>query len=259
MFSSKKLCAALVAASLLSAPALAESIKVNGKTIDASLFDAFMAQQKREGVADTPELRMAVREELIRRELLMQEAQKKKFDKNPDVLAGAELARQGLVIQAFLNDYVKSHAVDEKKLRANYEKINAAMGKTEYKAQHILVADEKTATDIIAQLKKGGKFADLAKKHSVDPGSKERGGELGWAPASSYVPGFAEALKQLKKGSYTQTPVKTDFGYHVVFLEDTRPLVPPAFERVKPELQLRAQNELVDELIKDLRSKAKVE
>ncbi len=259
MFPSKKLCAALVAASLLSAPTLAESIKVNGKTIDASLFDAFMAQQKREGVADTPELRMAVREELIRRELLMQEAHKKKFDKNPDVVAGAELARQGLVIQAFLNDYVKSNTIDEKKLRANYEKINAAMGKTEYKAQHILVQDEKTAKDIIAQLKKGSKFADLAKKHSSDPGSKDRGGELGWAPANAYVPAFSDALKKLKKGTYTQTPIKTEFGYHVVFLEDTRPLVPPAFERVKPELQMRAQNELVDELIKDLRSKAKVE
>ena len=259
MFSSKKLCAALVAASLLSAPALAESIKVNGKTIDANLFDAFMTQQKREGVTDTPELRMAVREELIRRELLMQEAQKKKIDKNPEVLAGAELARQALVIQAFLNDYVKSHPIDEKTLRANYEKINASMGKTEYKVQHVLVADEKTATDIIAQLKKGGKFADLAKKHSIDPGSKERGGDLGWAHATAYVPTFAEALKQLKKGTYTQTPVKSDYGYHVIFLEDTRPLVPPAFERVKPELQVRAQNELVEELLKDLRSKAKVQ
>ena len=112
---------------------------------------------------------------------------------------------------------------------------------------------------MIAQLKKGGKFADLAKKHSIDPGSKERGGELGWAPANAYVPAFAEVLKQLKKGAYTQAPVKTDFGYHVIFLEDTRPLVPPAFERVKPELQMRAQNELVDELLKDLRAKAKVE
>ncbi len=260
MLKSSKLGAALVVASFLCAPVMAaETIKVNGQTISPLLYNSFINEQKNSGVAETPELSLAVREELIRRELLMQEAKKKKLDQGDDILGRVELAKQAVIIQALLADYVKTHPVDEKKLRENYNKINQALGKEEYKALHILVQDEKTANDIIDQLKKGGKFADLAKKYSMDPGSKETGGALGWAPASNYVPTFAEALTQLKKGNYTPKPVKSDFGYHVIFLEDTRPLTPPDFERVKPELQMRAQQELVDEYIKDLRAKAKVE
>ena len=260
MLKTSKLCAALFATSLLCAPVLgAETIKVNGQTISPLLYNSFINEQKNSGVAETPELRIAVQEELIRRELLMQEAKKKKLDQGDDILGRVELAKQAVIIQALLADYVKTHPVDEKKLRDNYKKLNQALGKDEYKALHILVQDEKTANEVIEQLKKGGKFADLAKKYSMDPGSKETGGALGWAPSANYVPPFAEALAKLKKGTYTQKPVQSNFGYHVIFLEDTRPLTPPDFERVKPELQMRAQQEMVDEYIKDLRAKAKVE
>lgn len=259
MFKPSKLCVALLASALLSAPALSQTIKVNGKSISPLLYDSFMNEQKNTGVPETPELKNAIREELIRRELLMQEAQKKKIDQSADILGRIELAKQAVIIQAFLTDYVKTHPITEKKLKANYKKFNQALGKTEYKALHILVEDQAKAQNVIEQLKKGEKFADLAKKYSLDPGSKEMGGALGWSPASNYVPSFADALGKLKKGTYTQKPVQSDFGYHVIFLEDTRPLTPPDFERVKPELEMRAQQEMVDELIKDLRAKAKVE
>ena len=226
MLKPSALAALLVAGSLISAPALAEKLVVNGQTIPQSVFDAFAAEQKAQGAADSPELQKAIREELVRREVLSQEAKKKGIDKKPEVAGQIELARQAVLIRAFLADYVKSHPVSEDKLKKDYETIKGNLGSTEYKARHILVEKEDDAKAIIGRLDKGEKFAELAKQ-SKDPGSKDNGGELNWSSPSSYVKPFGEALGKLKKGEYTKQPVKTDFGYHVIQLDDSRPLNAP--------------------------------
>ena len=260
MLKTSRLAALLIAGALISAPAFAQSkafATVNGQAIPQSVYDAFVAEQKAQGTPDTPELQNAVKEELIRREILAQEAKKKGLDKKGNIQGQVELAKQAVLIRAFLSDYVAAHPISEAQLKAEYEVIKTNLGTTEYKARHILVADEEEAKGIIAKLDKGEKFSELAKV-SKDPGSKDKGGELGWSSPNSYVKPFGEALGKLKKNEYTKTPVKSDFGYHVIMLEDSRPASPPPFEQVKPQMQQRAAQQQVEQLVKELRGKAKV-
>ena len=261
MLKLSRLASLLVVATIASAPALAENkaafATVNGQAIPQYVYDAFAAEQKAQGAPDSPELKNAVKEELVRREILVQEAKKKGLDKKPDMLGQMELAKQAVLIRAFLSDYVKANPISEDRLKAEYEGIKANLGTTEYKVRHILVEKEDDAKAIIAKLEKGEKFSELAKQ-SKDPGSKEKGGELGWSSPSSYVKPFGEALAKLKKGEYTKAPVHTDFGYHVIQLDDSRPLTPPPYDQVKQQLQQRAGQQQVETLVKDLRAKAKV-
>lgn len=272
------LAAALIAGSLISLPvfaadeAAASAAKpaatkaksagvfatVNGVAIPQSAADAFISEQKAQGAPEGPELRNAVREELIRRELLAQEAKKKGLDKQPTVATQAELARQAIYVRAFIQDYVKKHPISDEALKADYDKIKAQLGGSEYKTRHILVEKEDEARAIIAKLKSGAKFEDLAKQ-SKDPGSKDNGGDLGWGSPANYVKPFAEALSKLQKGKFTETPVKTEFGYHVILQEDARPLTPPPFDAIKPQLAQRAQQQQIEKMVNDLRAKAKVE
>ncbi|WP_153111391.1 peptidylprolyl isomerase [Propionivibrio limicola] len=255
-----KLAAALFVGATLSATVSAADpfVTVNGVAISQATANVFMAEQKSQGAPDTPELKKAVREELIRRELLIQEAKKAGVDKKPEVAAQAEAARQALFIRAYVQDYIKKHPVSDAQLKADYERIKAQLGSTEYKARHILVKTEDEAKAIIASLKKGGKFDELAKQ-SVDPGTKENGGDLGWASSGNFVKPFAEALTGLSKGKYTETPIKTDFGFHVIQLDDTRPLNAPAFDEVKPRLLQQAQAQMITKMVEGLRAKAKVQ
>ena len=260
MLKTSRLAALLIAGAIISAPAFAQSktfATVNGQAIPQSVYDAFVAEQKAQGTPDTPELQNAVKEELIRREILAQEAKKKGLDKKGNIQGQVELAKQAVLIRAFLSDYVAAHPISEAQLKAEYEVIKTNLGTTEYKARHILVADEEEAKGIIAKLDKGEKFSELAKV-SKDPGSKDKGGELGWNSPNSYVKPFGEALAKLKKNEYTKTPVKSDFGYHVIMLEDSRPANPPPFEQVKQQMQQRAAQQQVEQLVKELRGKAKV-
>ncbi len=260
-----KLAAALLVSALVSAPAFAvEKAKgkafatVNGTAIQQATADAFMAEQKAQGAPDSPELQAAVREELIRRELLAQEAKKMGLDKKPDITAQAELSRQAVFVRAYLQQYAKAHPISDEQLKDDYNKVTAQLGGTEYKARHVLVENEDDAKAIIANLKKGAKFEELAKQ-SKDPGSKENGGDLGWSSAASYVKPFGDALAKLEKGKYTETPVKSEFGYHVILLEDSRPLTPPPFEQIKPQMAQRAQQQQIEKMVGELRAKAKVE
>lgn len=262
MLKLSRLAALLVAGAIVSAPVLAADkgkafATVNGQPIPQSVYDAFVAEQKAQGTPDSPELQNAVKEELVRREILAQEAKKKGLDKKGDIQGQVELAKQAVLIRAFLSDYVKANPVSEAQLKAEYELIKANLGNTEYKARHVLVEKEDDAKAIIVKLDKGEKFSELAKQ-SKDPGSKDKGGELGWSSPTAYVKPFGEALTKLKKGEYTKTPVKSDFGYHVIQLDDSRPMTPPPFEQVKPQLQQRASQQQIENLLKDLRAKAKV-
>ncbi len=261
MYKLSRLAALLVAGAIVSAPALAQNkgafATVNGQAIPQSVYDAFVAEQKAQGAPDSAELQNAVKEELVRREILAQEAKKKGLDKKANIQGQIELAKQAVLIRAFLTDYVQAHPISDAQLKAEYELIKNNLGSTEYKSRHVLVEKEDDAKAIIAKLDKGEKFSELAKQ-SKDPGSKDKGGELGWSSPNAYVKPFAEALGKLKKGEYTKTPVKSDFGYHVIQLDDSRPLNPPAFDQVKPQLQQRANQQQVENLVKELRAKAKV-
>ncbi|KAB2917432.1 MAG: peptidylprolyl isomerase [Dechloromonas sp.] len=255
-----RLAALLVAGAIISVPALAQNktyATVNGQPIPQSVYDAFISEQKAQGAQDGPELQNAVREELIRRELLSQEAKKKGLDKKGTVPGQIELAKQAVLIRAYLTDHVRSNPITEERLKAEYEGIKANLGSTEYKARHVLVEKEDEAKAIIAKLEKGEKFSELAKQ-SKDPGSRDNGGELGWNSPAAYVKPFGEALTKLKKGEYTKAPVKSDFGYHVIQLDDSRPSNPPPYEQVKQQLQQRAGQQQIEQLVKDLRAKAKI-
>jgi peptidyl-prolyl cis-trans isomerase C len=259
---------AVLALALAGTPAFAKDVKekkadkgvavVNGKSIPTNRADALMIAQLNQGQPDTEDLRRAVREELVRREVLAQEAQKKGLDKKAEVQAQMELARQGVLIGAYLQDYARQNPVTDDLLRKEYDSIRTALGDKEYRARHILVEKEDEAKAIIEKFKKGEKFEELAKQ-SKDPGSKERGGDLGWSNAASYVKPFADALTKLEKGQYTETPVKSDFGWHVILLEDSRALQAPDFESVKPQLAQRLQQQQVEAHILSLRAKAKVD
>lgn len=231
---------------------------VNGVKISPARADAMIAEQKAQGTADSEELQKQVREELIRREVLGQEARKKGFDKKADIITQMDLARDAVLIRAYIQDYVKSHPVSDSEVKAEYDKIVKALGNKEYRARHVLVEKEDDAKAIIEKLKKGDKFEDLAKQ-SKDPGSKDKGGDLGWGPPSNYVKPFGDALVGLQKGKYTDKPVKTDFGYHVIRLDDVRDMKVPTLEESKPGLQQRLQQQAVQKHIMELREKAKVE
>ena len=231
---------------------------VNGKAIPKIRADVLIAGQAAQGQTDSPELRKAVTEELVRREVLTQESIKKGFDKKPEVQGQVDLARQGVLIGAYLNDYVRTHPVTDDQVKAEYENIKAKLGNKEYKARHILVEKEDEAKAIIERLKKGEKIEDLA-KDSKDPGSKERGGDLGWANPGSFVPPFSAAMIKLEKGKFTETPVKSDFGWHVIQLEDTRELKLPGMDEAKAQITQQLTQRMVQKHIDDLRAKAKVD
>jgi len=263
MLKLSRLAALLVAGAIVSAPALAAEkgkafATVNGQPISQTVYNAFISEQQAQGAPDSPELKDAIKEELVRREILAQEAKKKGMDKTPNIQGQIELAKQAVLIRAYLSEYVKANPISEAQLKAEYELIKTNLGSTEYKSRHVLVEKEEDAKAIISKLEKGEKFSELAKQ-SKDPGSKDKGGDLGWSSPAAYVKPFGEALTKLKKGEYTKTPVKSDFGYHVIQLEDSRPATPPPFEQVKQQLQQRASQQQVENLVKELRGKAKVD
>jgi peptidyl-prolyl cis-trans isomerase C len=232
-------------AAFIALPAFAQTVAtVNGTAIPQARADVLIAEQKAQGAPDSDQLRNAVKEELIRREVLAQEA-RKKGSKSRATQAQIELARQAVLIRAYLQDFVKAHPVSDADVKAEYDKIKSQLGDKEYKARHILVEKEEDAKAIIAKLDKGEKFEELAKQ-SKDPGSKDKGGDLGWANPAGFVKPFAEALTKLEKGKYTTTPVKTDFGYHVIKLEDSRALKAPAFDEVKGQLKQRLEQQRVE-------------
>jgi peptidyl-prolyl cis-trans isomerase C len=248
---------ALIAATAI--PAMAQNIAVvNGKPIPSSRADVMVKQLASQGQADTPQLRSAVKDELINREILMQEADKQGLNSSADVKAQLELARQSIVIRSLIGDFVKKHPVSDDDIKAEYDKFRAQAGDKEYHVRHILVDNEDLAKSIIAKLKAGTKFEDLAKQ-SKDPGSAANGGDLDWATPASFVKPFSDAMVGLKKGEITETPIKTQFGYHVIRLDDVRPAKVPTLEEVKPQITEALQQRKLQAYQEELRKKAKIQ
>jgi peptidyl-prolyl cis-trans isomerase C len=241
--------------------ALAQNIAiVNGKAVPKSRVDALIEQATRGGQQQrTPELEQQARDEVVMREIFMQEAEKRGLAASAEYKSKMEFARQQILIGELFADYQKKHPVSDTDAKAEYEKIKAANAGTEYRARHILVEDEKEAVDLIGKIKGGANFEELAKKHSKDPGSGAKGGDLDFANPSSFVPEFSQALVALKKGEMTEKPVKTQFGWHVIKLEDTREAQFPSFDEVKPQLVQRLQQQRIIALRDELRAKAKTD
>jgi peptidyl-prolyl cis-trans isomerase C len=207
-----------------------------------------------QGQPDTPELRNAIREELNTRELLAREAKKKGLDKNTDVKTQMELASQTVLVRDFVSDWVKDNPASDAALRKEYDTIKSQIGDKEYKVRHILVEKEDDAKDIIASLQKGEKFEKLAER-SKDPGSKDKGGDLDWNAPGNFVKPFSDAMVATPKGKFTAQPVQTQFGWHVIMVEDIRDAKVPGFDEVKPQLQQRMQAQMLDQYFKELRAK----
>ncbi|MDB5881982.1 MAG: Peptidylprolyl isomerase [Ramlibacter sp.] len=251
-----------VAAAFLcaAAPAMAQNVAiVNGKPVPKSRVDTLASQLTKAGRPVTPEMQTQLKEEVVAREVFMQEAQKRGLDGTEDFKSQLELARQTLLIRELFADYQKTNPVTDAEIKGEYDKFVAANGGKEYHARHILVEKEDEAKAIIASLKKGGKFDEIAKKQSKDPGSGANGGDLDWANAASYVPEFSTALVKLNKGQTTDVPVKSQFGWHVIRLDDVRQAQLPKLEEVKPQIAQQLQQQKLAKFQEDLRGKAKVE
>ena len=240
-------------------PVMAQNIAtVNGKPIPSSRADLMVKQAASQGQADSADLRKMVKEELITREVLVQEADKLGLGNTAEVRNQLEIARQSLVIRALVGDFVKKHPISDADVKAEYDRFKATAGDKEYRARHILVEKEEDAKAIIAKLKTGAKFEDLAKQ-SKDPGSAANGGDLDWASPASFVKPFSDAMVALQKGAHTETPVKTQFGYHVIKLEDVRAAKVPTLEEVKPQITESLQQKKLQEYQQELKAKAKIQ
>ncbi|HKU48059.1 MAG TPA: peptidylprolyl isomerase [Burkholderiales bacterium] len=232
---------------------------VNGVAIPQARADLMVLQQQARGTPDSAELRDMVREELVNRELIAQEAQRAGITKQAEVQTQVELARQEIVVSAYLRDWTRRNPITDADVQKEYDRAKAAHGDKEYRARHILVATEDEAKALIAQLKKGGKFDDLASKNSKDSGSATRGGDLDWNVPATYDKQFSDAMVKLEKGKYTEAPVKTRFGFHIIQLDDVRPAKFATLAEVKPRIQQALVQNKIQELVKGLRAKAKVE
>ena len=253
---------ALAIALLLPAalPAWAQNIAiVNGKPVPKARMETLLLQATRSGQAVTPEMEKQARDQLVLREIFAQEAEKRGIGASREFRAQMELARQSLLIRELFEDHKRKNPITDAAAKAEYDKFKAQAAGTEYRARHILVDQEAEAKALIAQIKGGAKFEDLAKAKSKDTGSAEQGGDLDFAKPESYVPEFGGALQKLKKGEMTDVPVKSQFGYHIIRLEDTREASFPAFDEVKAQLKQRMEQQKLQQYQESLRSKAKTD
>jgi len=250
----------LAMTAMVALPAFAQNVAtVNGKPIPASKVDQMVKQVVAQGKAtDSPQLRELIKKDLIGREVLLQEADKQGVGSRADVKNAIDNARQSIMINAMLSDYVKKHPVTDAEIKAEYDKFKAQTGDKEYHARHILVGTEDEAKQIIAKLKGGAKFEDLAKQ-SKDPGSAANGGDLDWASPASFVPEFSKAMTSLQKGQVTETPVKTQYGYHVIKLDDVRAAKVPSLDEVKQQIAESLQQKRVAAFRDQLMAKAKIQ
>ena len=250
---------AAAAFTCLSISASAQNIAiVNGKAVPTSRAEALKQQVARSGRPITPEVEGQIKEEVIAREIFMQEAQKRGLDATEDYKAQIELARQTILIRELFAEFQKTAAVTDDDVQAEYDKFVAANGGKEYRARHILVETKEQAEAILASLKKGGKFEDIAKKQSKDPGSGANGGDLDWAAPGNYVKEFSEAMVALKKGEVS-APVQSQFGFHIIRLDDVREAQLPKLEDVKPQIVQQMTQQRMATFQQELRAKAKVE
>ncbi len=251
----------LTALAVLSmAGAMAQNVAVvNGKPVPTARVEALKQQVERSGRPVTPDMMQQIKEEVVTREIFMQEARRLGLESRADYRNQLELARQTLLIRELFAEFQKKNPVTDAEVKAEYDKFVAAKGGKEYRARHILVEKEDEAKALIEQIKKGAKFEDLAKKNSKDPGSGANGGDLDWANAGSYVPEFSQAMVKLAKGQMAESPVKSQFGFHIIRVDDIRDAQLPKLDEVKPQIAQQLQQDKLSRFQDELRSKARIQ
>ena len=259
-------CGSILLCASLAAPLVAHAQNiaiVNGKAVPKSRFDAFIKQVQAQAAAQgqqlPPDLDNRVRDKIVLDEIFTQEAEKRGLAATAEYKLQMEQARQAVLTQALRTDYAKTHPVTDTEVKAEYDKFKAQSAGTEYRARHILVEKEDEAKALIAQIKGGASFEELAKKNSKDPGSGANGGDLDFAAPSAYVPEFSQAMVKLKKGEMTAEPIKSQFGYHIIKLDDTREAQFPPLDEVKAQLKQRMEQQRLAAYVDEIRTKAKTD
>lgn len=232
---------------------------VNGKPVPTERAEALKSQIARQGQPVTPDLERQVKDEVVLREIFLQEAERRGLPASENYKQQMELARQALLIRELFADFQKNNPVTDAEIQAKYAEFKAQSSGKEYRARHILVEKEDLAKKLIADLKRGAKFEDLAKKNSKDPGSAKNGGDLDWSTADRYVPEFSDAMVKLDKGQVTPQPVKSQFGFHVIKLEETRDAQLPSMEELKPQIEQALAQQKMAKFREDLRNSAKTD
>ena len=232
---------------------------VNGVQIPRNRLDIVLRQQTARGAQDNEQLRTQLREALINNELLIQEANRTGLAKKPEVQQQIDLVRQEVIANAVVAEYVRTHPIGDADVQKEYDRARSQTGDREYKARHVLVSTEDDAKSVLADLKKGLKFDDVAQKRSLDEGSRPKGGDLDWNVPSNFDKAFADAIVKLEKGKMTDAPVRSRFGFHIIQLDDVRPVNFPPLAQVSQQIQQRLVAQKVDSLIRELRGKAKIE
>jgi peptidyl-prolyl cis-trans isomerase C len=232
---------------------------VNGVPIPRQRLDLVVRQQMARGAPDNEQLRAQVREALINNELLNQEANRSGIAKRPEVLQQLDITRQEVIANAVVSEHLRVSPVSDADVQKEYERAKAQTGDREFKARHILVATEEDAKSVLAELKKGGKFEEVAQKRSLDEGTRPKGGDLDWNVPSNFDKAFADAMVKLEKGKMTEAPVRSRFGFHIIQLDDVRAGRFPSLAEVKPRIQQQLTQARIEELVKGLRAKAKIE
>ena len=254
------LTATATACLLTTLPALAQNVAiVNGKAVPSSRVEMLAREIAASGRPITPDLQSRIKTEVIAREIFMQEAEGKGLNGSEEYKAKIELARQAILIQQLFDDYRKTHPVTDADIQAEYARYVAASGGKEYHARHILVESENEAKALIAQIKKGAKFEEVARKSSKDAGSGSNGGDLDWANAGSYVKEFSTGMVALKKGQMTDAPVRSQFGYHIIRLDDVRDAQVTPLEQMRPQIAQQLEQQRLTAYQQELRDKAKVQ
>jgi peptidyl-prolyl cis-trans isomerase C len=241
------------------APATGPVATVNGVAIPRQRLELIVREQTARGVKDGEQLRAQARDLLINNELLFQEGNRNGMAKKPEVQQQLEISRRQVIANAVLNEYLRANPVSDADIQKEYDRAKAQTGEREYRARHILVANEADAKAVLADLKKGVKFEELAQKKSLDEGTRPKGGDLDWNVPGNFDKAFSEAMMKLEKGKMTEAAVRTRFGYHVILLEDVRPVNFPPLAQVRQQVQQRIVNQRIETMLRDLRAKAKIE
>jgi len=256
----KHLLTAVALAASFALPAMAQNLAiVNGKPVPLSRVDALAQQLERSGRPVTDEVKAQLKEEVIAREIFAQEAERRGIKSSAAYRSQVEFAAQTILIRELFADFQRKSTVSDAEVKAEYDKFVAANGGQEYRSRHILLETEAEAKDVIAAIKKGAKFEEQAKKLSKDPGSGANGGDLDWATANTFVPEFSEAMIKLGKGQMTDAPVKSQFGWHVIRVDDVRQAALPPMEELKPQIVQQLQQQKMMDYQENLRNKAKVQ
>ena len=237
------------------------TVKVNGKTISQEMIDAYAEIRARGGApaTGTPEEKQQILDEVINLEIFSQAAEKEGLDKKPNVIAQLDLQKNRLLANMVIGEYLQKNPIKEESLKETYDKEIAGGSGKEYKARHILVKTEQEAKDIIKELDAGKDFATIAKAKSTDTGSGAKGGDLGWFPLEQMVKPFSDAVAKQEKGKVSKTPIKTDFGWHIIIVDDSRAATPPPFDQVKDQIRQKLTRDVVEAYVMKARATAKIE